>query len=110
MIPTPQVRVPGDVPDWARDLAAATNSALSIIAASLNRTVATVYVPTQSPTVANQPFIVTHSLNAIPKMVSSLSESTAQIYATAEDKKEWSKTQVKVRCSKANAMLVLRVE
>lgn len=63
-----------------------------------------------APTTANTPFIVPHSLMGMPVFATALTDVDARIYATADDRREWSNTQIKIRCTSADSTLVVKVE
>ena len=110
MIAVKQLVAAPEAPPWALDMAATINEALSIIVTAMNKSAAAAFIVVTTPTTASQPFTIPHTLNAMPKMVTGLPQATGSIYATPEDKKEWSKSSVRVRCTIANTAMIVKVE
>lgn len=63
-----------------------------------------------SPATADQPFRVSHSLGVTPTFVSAIMEAAGSVYATREDRTEWTATSVKIRCPVANCSMIVKVE
>lgn len=76
----------------------------------LRRTPSVDYVATSSPSSADVPFRVSHSLGETPRFVSAIMEAAGSVYATAGDRTEWTMTYVKIRCSVANCSMIVKVE
>jgi hypothetical protein len=88
----------------------AIQNALNVVKDYLQRVSRSEIVPVTANATADTPFIVAHSLGATPKMFTWQAEIEAMCYATSEDKKEWGANQIKVRCTVANAALLVKVE
>jgi hypothetical protein len=56
------------------------------------------------------PFIVPHKLGVVPKMAVAMSAADGGIYATADDRAEWTNTQIKLRHPVAKTKLVVEVK
>lgn len=85
-------------------------SARGVLEGFLLRVLRSQVIQTYSPTTANEAFIVMHKLGATPSIVCSLPDADCRVYATSEDRKEWGKSVVKLRCSAANRWLTLEVK
>ena len=63
-----------------------------------------------SPATIGEPFRIAHNLGITPTFVSAIMEAAGGIYASPEDKREWSAASVKIRCSVANTTMIVKVE
>ena len=68
------------------------------------------FVPVTSPASADAPFIVRHTLGVKPFFFTWMAKSDLRCYATAEDMLEWNERQVKIRCTAADASLVIELK
>ena len=110
MIQIPSVAVSGDAPPWARVLASAINNCFAIVSAYVQRLWTSEVVEVDSPTVADEPFIVTHNLGRTPKFAACLPAADGTLKATADDLREWTRDRIKVRFSTASTRLRIRID
>lgn len=89
---------------------AVTRNALGVVSEYLGSVPRTVFVAVTANATADTPFIVAHTLGVVPTYAQALADTAASFYATAADRKEWTREQIKARCSAANANLIVRVE
>lgn len=88
----------------------AVQNALNIVKDYLQRVPRSQIVKISANSTADTPFNVPHALGAVPSYANALPSSDASIYATPDDLREWSSTQIRLRCSVANAALLVKVE
>lgn len=110
MISLPSIQTPPDAPAWARSMAALLTRSFGIIADAFRSRPASCYVEVTANTTANAPFVVRHTLGAVPRFASAMSASNGYIYATADDKAEWTREQIKIRHNVAGDRIVVKVE
>lgn len=82
----------------------------SAIQAALFNVRASQIISKAAPAVADTPFSVAHGLGVVPKMVVAMVDSDAAVYVTEDDRREWTARQIRVRCTSANANLVIEVK
>lgn len=101
----------GDLFEAVRSICAQLNDCFGLLRGYLARTSERdIIAGVVSPATANEPFRVSHNLGIAPTFVSAIMEASGSVYATAEDKREWSAASVKIRCSVANAAMLVKVE
>lgn len=86
------------------------NDAITAIENYLQRVARSQSIQVTSPTTADQPFLVLHALNEVPIRFGWQTDKSAIVYATSDDKREWAKDRLKVRCSVANTVCVITPE
>jgi hypothetical protein len=110
LIQLPSINVPSDAPQWARNVVALIGNSFAGITGALQRVSTSEWVDVTSPTIASQPFLVPHNLGRTPKGATCLAEQNGNLVATADDKREWSKTYIKVRFNVASTKLLIRID
>lgn len=106
----PQFPSFGSVRDELRSLCAQLNDCFAQVQDYLGHTVAVDYQKATAPATADEPFRVSHNLGETPRFVSAIMEAAGSVYATQGDRTEWTTTYIKIRCSVANAGMVVKVE
>jgi hypothetical protein len=87
-----------------------TQNALNTVKGYLQRVPRVQFVTVTANATADTPFIVAHSLGVVPVCATAMPDVEAVVYATSDDRKEWSTSQIKIRCTAASALLTVRVE